>query len=426
MRAVSAALLLASALIVSGCASSAGGPAVRFWGLGREGEVAGDLVREFERRNPGIRVEVQQIPFTAGHEKLLTAFVGRATPDVAQVGNTWVPEFAALGAIEDLTDRARASKSVVEADVFPGIWATNVVDGRLWGVPWYVDTRVMFYRADLVAKAGWKEPPRTWSEWRKAGRAILALRGPARYAFLFPTDEWAAPVILGIQHGARLLNDRGLHGAFREPAFRKGLEEYVAFFREGLAPEANNAQIGNLYQQFAEGYFAFYLTGPWNLGEFRRRLPAAIVADWRVAPMPAPDDGGEGVSLAGGSSLVVFGRAAARDAAWKLVEFLSEPEQQRRMYALSGDLPSRISAWDDPALSGDPRALAFRDQLGRVVPAPRIPEWEQIVQKVAEHAERAVRGRATVDEALEALDADVDRILEKRRSLVERRAREKP
>ena len=73
-----------------------------FWGMGREGEVVQELVRDFERAHPGVRVRVQQIPWTAAHEKLLTAHVGDATPDIAQLGNTWIPEFVALDALEPL------------------------------------------------------------------------------------------------------------------------------------------------------------------------------------------------------------------------------------------------------------------------------------------------------------------------------------
>src|SRR3954447_5957772 len=100
-----------------------------FWALGAEGEHATALIPEFERRNPSIHVVVQQIPWTAAHEKLLTAVVGDSTPDVAQMGNTWIPEFAAVRALEEL-------RGFGPRDHFAGIWATNVVDGKLYGVPW--------------------------------------------------------------------------------------------------------------------------------------------------------------------------------------------------------------------------------------------------------------------------------------------------
>ncbi|HEY8468525.1 MAG TPA: sugar ABC transporter substrate-binding protein, partial [Longimicrobiales bacterium] len=386
---------------------------------GREGEVVRELVPEFERRNPGIRVRVQQIPWTAAHEKLLTAFVGEATPDVAQLGNTWVPEFVVLGALEDLGPWVARSAVIHEADVFPGIWDTNVVDGRLYGVPWYVDTRVLFYRADILAEAGYDSIPQTWEGWREALRRMKAVMGAGRYPILLPTNEWPQPVILGMQGGAPLLREDGRWGNFRDPRFRAGFEFYVSLFREGLAPAVSASEIANRYQEFAEGNVAMMITGPWEIGEFRRRLPAELQDRWMTAPLPGPD--GPGLSLAGGSSLVVFRRSPRKDAAWKLIEFLSEPAQQIRFYELTGDLPPRRDAWANPALANNPYARAFREQLERVVPLPKVPEAELIVTKVFEQGERAARGAASVDEALRALDAEVDRILEKRRWLLARR-----
>ncbi len=75
---------------------------VRFWAMGSEGEIVRQLIPEFERRHPDIRVEVQQLPWTAAHEKLLTAYAGDALPDVCALGNTWIPEFALLGALAPL------------------------------------------------------------------------------------------------------------------------------------------------------------------------------------------------------------------------------------------------------------------------------------------------------------------------------------
>ena len=130
--------------------------------MGREGEVVTELIPEFERTHPGVRVVVQQLPWSAAHEKLLTAFAGDATPDVCQLGNTWIPEFAAMRALEPLDSRVAASPSIAVADYFGGIWNTNVVDGALLGVPWYVDTRLLFYRRDLLLRAGFDAPPRFW------------------------------------------------------------------------------------------------------------------------------------------------------------------------------------------------------------------------------------------------------------------------
>ncbi len=408
------------ALGLSACAAERSETTVRFWAFGREGEVVKDLVPEFERRHPGVRLAVQQVPWTAAHEKLLTAHVGEATPDIAQLGNTWIPEFVALRALQPLEARLERS-TIARGDFFPGAWDSNVVDGSTWGVPWYVDTRVLFYRSDLVAATGAPWPPRTWSEWRTAMERLRDALPGRRYAVLLPVDEWEQLFVFGLQAGAPMLADGGRRGGFAEPRFRRAMELYTGLFADGLAPPLDNAGVANLYQQFAEGYFAMLVTGPWNLGEFKRRLPPDLQERWSTAPMPAPDAGSgyPGKSMAGGSSLVVFRAAAGNDAAWKVVEFLSEPEQQARFYELSGDLPAVERAWDLTDLAREPRARAFHDQLSALGSPPKVPEWEQIASRLAQAAEQVVRGARSVDDALAALDHDVDRVLEKRRWMLD-------
>ena len=82
---VGGALLALATMLLAACSGSGSGSTLRFWALGREGEVVQLLLPEFERANPGVHVQVQQIPWTAAHEKLLTAFVGGSTPDLAQL-----------------------------------------------------------------------------------------------------------------------------------------------------------------------------------------------------------------------------------------------------------------------------------------------------------------------------------------------------
>lgn len=414
-------------VVLGGCGGDRGAKngrtTIRMWAMGREGEVVQELVRDFERANPDLDVVVQQIPWSAAHEKLLTAHVGGSTPDLAQLGNTWVPEFAALTALDPLGPWLARSTAIPESSYSAGIWDTNVVDGVVYGVPWYVDTRVLFYRRDLLAQAGYDSIPQTWTAWRAAMIAVRGMSGRSgagRTAILLPTNEYTQPVIFGLQAGSPLLADRDTRGAFSDSAFRAGFEFYLGLFRDGLAPSVSNQEIANLYQEFERGTFAMYITGPWNVGEFRRRLPAAMQDDWATAPLPGPHGAASGVSIAGGSSLVLFRGSPHKAAAFRLVEFLSQPAQQARFYALTGDLPARWEAWDDSALAGDKVIQAFRTQLERVVATPKVPEWELIGTRLQEWSEKAIRGAVPADTALAALDRDVDRILEKRRWLLAR------
>jgi multiple sugar transport system substrate-binding protein len=414
-------------LALLGCSREAtdGSADLRFWAMGREGEVVQELVVEFEKLHPGIRVRVQQIPWTAAHEKLLTAHVGMSSPDLAQLGNTWISEFVTLRALEPLDQRVAESAVIEPKSYFPGFWDTNVADGALYGIPWYVDTRILFYRRDILAAAGFDSIPETWAGWRSAMEAVKARGGPDRYAIFLPINEWSQPVVFGLQCGSLLLSDHDSRGDFSGPEFRRAFDFYMSLYRDGLAPPIANTEIANVYQEFARGYFAMYITGPWNIGEFRRRIPVELQDSWATSPLPGPEGFNSGASLAGGSSLVVFRESKNKEAAFALIEYLSRPEQQIRFYHLTGDLPARLEAWSDSSLTADPHLRNFRRQLQHVVSTPKIPEWEQIAYRLQDKAELAIRGAATPESALASLDRDVDRMLEKRRWLLAQRVKDR-
>jgi multiple sugar transport system substrate-binding protein len=408
-------LTLAAAL---GCSAASAGDrsTLRIWAMGREGEVLSQLIPAFEKQHPDIHVEVQQIPWTAAHEKLLTAYVGEATPDIAMLGNTWVPEFVALDALEPLDSLAAHSRVVNRDDFFGGIWETNVVNGKTFGIPWYVDTRLIYYRTDLLTKAGYATFPTTWADWVAAMKKIKQQMSRNQFPLLMPTNEWPQPVIFALNVGSPILRDDGRYGAFEQPEFRRGFDFYMSLYRQGLASPVSTAQVSNLFQEFQRGNIAMFISGPWLIGEMKNRLDSVTQRNWMTAPIPGPN--GLGVSLAGGSSLSLFAGSKHKKEAWLLIEYMSQPSIQTEFYHLTGDLPPRKSAWADTALANNKYARAFRDQLERVVPTPKVPEWEEIATTIFEHGEQAIRGAKTVDQALASLDQDVNAMLEKRRYLL--------
>lgn len=413
------ALALGGAGALTGCGQrdDPRGP-LHFWAMGREAEVVAELLPPFFARHPDVKVRVQQMPVTAAHEKLLTAYAGDSLPDLCQLGNTWLPEFTALDALESLDARVAASGVVQRDDYFAGILDTNLMPTpkgpRLFGLPWYADTRLLFYRSDLLREAGFARAPQNWREWADAMRAIKQRGGARGYGALLPLNEPEPLFAMALQQGA-LLADDDTRGAFSQPAFRRALDFYASLFHDGLAPAMTNTQVSNVWDEFARGLFTFYITGPWNVGEFRRRLPEAMRGNWATAPLPGPD--GPGVSTAGGSSLVLFRKSPRQDAAWKLIEFLSEPETMLRFHALTGNLPPRRSAWRAPVLANDAPSRAFAQQLERVRAAPKIPEWERIFQEMQQTAERVVQRTQSAEAATAQLDGWVDKVLEKRRWL---------
>src|SRR5207253_1346251 len=159
--------------------------------------------------------------------------------------------------------------------------------------------------------------------------------------------------------------------------------------------------------------------GAWGRGAVRHPAAAARVAaagdpraaTWRESPARRrPLRKLRERTRAYGASLAIARGSGRKEAAWQLVEFLSEPAQQAAFYRLTGDLPARRTAWVDDGLASQPHARAFWIQLQSVQSTPKIPEWERIAGKITQYSEAAVRGDMTLDRALAALDRDVDNV----------------
>jgi len=406
--------LLGAAAFAASCAREEGPGVIRFWAMGNEAAQAPVLTHAFERANPGLRVRVQALPWTAAHERLLTAYAGNALPDVAQIGNTWVSELTAIGALLPL---APAENDLL-ADNFPGVLETNRIHDRYYGLPWYVDTRLLFYRTDLLARASYDRVPRDWTNWKKSMHAVKRVAGDGNYAVLLPLNEFEQLLTFGLQQDEPLLRDEDGRGNFSSPGFIAALEFYKSLFDEGLAPVASATQISNVWNEFSRGFFSYYFSGPWSVGDFERRLAPALQHSWATAEMPGPN--GLGASAPGGSSLVVFRGARDPAAAWKLVRHLLDPATQVTFNELTGDLPARQSAWSAPALARNANVATFGRQLQRAKPVPKVAEWERIVTEMQVVAERMVRGEYTPAAAAAEIDRRADRLLEKRRWMLDR------
>ena len=416
-RWLGASAALAGAAALPGC-GKAGDNRLRFWAMGREGEVAPELLKGFVAEHPEIDLRIEALPWTAAHEKLLTAFAGDATPDVAQMGNTWLPEMSALGALAPL-DTWQASSGLKAEDHFEGIWKANTMDGVLRGVPWYVDTRLLYYRSDLLQQAGYAQMPTHWADWTAAMTAMQRMpRNAVAHPLLLPVNEFEPLLVLALQQDGEVLKEGGRRGNFAGAGFQRALSFYMDLFARGIAPDITNNQVANLWQEFGRGNFAFYISGPWNIGEFRRRLPPEMTGRWNTAPLPGP--GGPGASNAGGSSLVMFQRSQHKPQAWALIEYLSRPEVQLQFFHLTGNLPPRRSTWALEPLASDPQVRAFANQLERARPTPAVPEWERIAWEMQHFAAQAIHDRSAPLAMGQALDARVDEFLAKRRWMLDR------
>ncbi len=379
---------------------------LRFWGMGREGEVVRELVPEFERENPDIRVDVQQIPWTAAHEKLLTALRRRLAAGPR----------AARQHLDPGVRRARRARAARRArrgvarrsspgDYFPGIWDTNVFDGATYGIPWYVDTRVLFYRKDLLQRpAGDSSRRDLGGVARGDARRSSGALGPGRFAIFLPINEWTQPTSSACRSARRCWRDGGTRGAFAQPAFRprvrllrrpvqgRGSRRVVSYTRSRTSTRSSRGLRRHVDHR-ARGTSASSAAAcppDCRTRGRRRRCPARRRGNGRA------------YSIAGGSSSCSSGASQHKDAAWKLDRVPVAPGiADARSTRSSGDLPARREAWDDPSLADDAKARAFREQLERVRPAAAACPSGSRSRTIAEdQPRRAIRGRGHPRSAL--------------------------
>ena len=136
-------------------AASLGG-SLTVWAMGNEGVKLKVLADAFMAGNPGVTVNVTPVDWGQAVAKLQTAIAGKQTPDVSQMGTDMMGQFAATGALEPVP------ANIEPGTFFESAWNTNIVDGTVYGVPWYVETRLLYYRTDVAEKAGITAPPATW------------------------------------------------------------------------------------------------------------------------------------------------------------------------------------------------------------------------------------------------------------------------
>jgi multiple sugar transport system substrate-binding protein len=398
--------------LLAGCARSSAD--VEMWAMGNEAAAMPELLRTLKAETKLPSVSVQPLPWTAAHEKLLTGFAGGALPTLSQVGNSWIAELAAIGAIEPVPQ----AQSRLLNGQFDAVIDTCRIGDKIWAVPWYVDTRVQFYRRDLFANAGYEAPPRRWDDWKAALHKVKRVAGSGNYAILMPVNEYEHLTTLALSAKAGMLNAEGTRGAFSSPEFLDALAFYKSLFDEGLAPLASATQISNVWNEFARGYFSVYPSGPWTIGDMKKRLPAEFQSKWGTAPNPGPD--GIGSAAPGGSSLVVFRGTANPGAAWSVVDALLGERGQASLQKLTGDLPARKNAWRRDTAASESYIAAFATQLEQARALPKVPEWERIVSEMQVVAERMLRGQFTVKQAAAEMDVRANRLLEKRRWMVEK------
>ena len=383
---IGSAALTATALALAGCGRSedspesaptattsvGSGPAtgdLTVWAMGTEGENLPKLLTSFQQANPGVKVTVTPIPWDAAHNKFTTAITAQSLPDAAMVGTTWMGEFADLGALDP------TPSSIDTSGFFPGALDTTKVGGTSYGVPWYVETRLVYYRKDLAAKAGITTPPTDWDGLKAMAKAMQDKAG-AKYGInLQPGGQgsWQTVMPFAWSAGANLTTDDDKQFTFDTTEMQEGLKYYQSFFTEKLA--GTDLPPNQTEAQFVSGQVPMFISGPWMVGSIEKLGGDKIKPNIGVFEIPKNKTS---TSFVGGSNFVVFKTSKNKDSAWKLVQWLSDPKTQAEWFKQSTDLPAVQSAWQDPSIASDPLLPVFGKQLESAKAPPAIVNWEQV------------------------------------------------
>ena len=336
-------------------------------------------------------------------------------PTSCQLGNTWMPEFAALGALEPLDERmSRVARRSPRDDYFAGIWDTNV-DRRqaLRRALVRRHARALLPHATCSRRPAIAAPPRDWAEWRaRCSRDQARWRARSSYAMLLPLNEFEPLLASRCSRPIRCCATAARYGNFRSAGFRRALDVLRrACSASGSRRRSSNTQISNVWDEFARGYLrVLHHRARGTSASSSAACRAELQDDWMTAPLPGPDGPGRLDRRRLEPGRLPSARRR-KDAAWKLIEFLSRaracssastrsPATCRRG-AAPGTTPALAN---DRATPGVPRAARARARRRR-----RCPSGSASLQEMQLAAERVVRGDARPSTRRCAqLDARVD------------------
>lgn len=358
------------------------------WAMGYEGEQLPKMAEQFTEET-GIEVEVLAIPWDQAHDKLLTAVASQEGPDVVQLGTSWIAEFAEAGALADLSVYAEEyPETFGTSEYFPGTEGYMYYEGTMVTVPWYVDTRVLFYRTDLLAEVGYTEPPATWEELYDCASKLVG-QGVSEYGIQIYGADLSFYEVYSWSYGWTFFDENG-NLNFDDPVFQESIEYYNSFFEAGLSPLDNSTDV---MVGFSSGTIPMFFSGPWMVSVIQNDYPE-LEGKWAVAPVPAGDIQ---TSVLGGANWCIWEWSDQKDEAAQFIDWMNQPEQQVEWFEICGVLPSKISAWEDPILADSPYLEVFETQLYSVQAAPLIPELEAISMAILVEADNYYFGKQDIE-----------------------------
>lgn len=369
-----------------------------------EAEQLGKLIDKFEAANPGIQIEPTGYAYSDYKQAILTSIAGGQAPDTMRLDIVWVPQFAEQGALLQLDSAMPNFQDIADA-VFPGPLATNFWDGKYWGLPLNTNTQVLLWNKDLFEKAGITEPPATMQEF--VDDACKLTSGEEQYGYALGGTYFWAPAPIFYAMGGKIVDAdvKTAEGYVNSPESVAAFQTLVDLYNQGcISPNLLGGGIGTA-EGHATGLYSMIIDGPWMVDIYKNDFP-----DFQVnfTSIPTGPDGNTS-SVVGGEDIVVSATTEHQAEALKWVEYLMSEEAQLFM-AQVGVMPTLSSLTGNAELP--PYFEVFMKQLETAQARVAHPKWDDIDGAINAAFTKALKGEATVQEALDEAAKTIDGLLQ--------------
>jgi multiple sugar transport system substrate-binding protein len=412
---------LAGAVLLgtAGCGAQGGGATeLYFTAPPDESGTTAKLINDFNEMNKGrYKVVFREGNADTGQrlDKLRTQFqAGGDDLDVILGDVIWTAELAASDWISDLSDRF--PKSDQQAFLSGSVEAITY-NGKPFGIPWFTDTGLLYYRKDLLRESGYDDPPKTWDELKTMARKVRDKSG-TRFGFVFQGARYEGGVCDGCEfiwsHGGNILDPADPTKVIVDsPQSIAGLATERSMITDGVSPNAVSVyKEDESAGAFLRGDAVFLRQWPYVYAltsdpEQSKVKPEQV----GVSELPSAD-GKPGNGTVGDQPLYISTSSKNPDAAWKLIEFLTAPEQQKFRAVKGSYLPTRTGLYDDPEIQESvPVVVLAREALQHTRPRPVSPYYSDISLQMQEQFNASLTGDVTPEVAARTLKENLEDLI---------------
>jgi multiple sugar transport system substrate-binding protein len=350
-------------------------------------------------------------------DQLRTQFqAGGGDIDVISGDVIWPAQFGAAGWIDDLSSLFTDD---MQTGFLEGPLAANQYEGAVYGVPWFTDLGVLYYRQDLLEQSGFANPPATYEELFSMAQKVQADAG-VRNGHVFQGANYEGGVCNGSEfiwaHGGDILDPEDpTQVVIDSPEAVAGLETYRQTLQEGIAPEAIvTFTEPESDAAFRNGDSVFMRNWPYVFGLLLAGDAKIKLNQVGVAPLPAGQGGTEGFSALGGWNLFINSASDVKDQAWELIRFLTTPEAVK-FRAIEGSYlsPLQETYEDQEVLDKVPVYEVVGQVTDQIKPRPVSEFYGDLSLEMAEGYNNCLNGESSPDETVATLQESMQGIIDK-------------